>query len=234
MGKRLIITEEEKKHIIRLYEQPAVEPTDKPKYIDVKQCLLDNGYTGVTGTKHYWRVEKPGGNGNMISVYKPKPSDLNIYVQEFVADNYNGKYLDKGKIEIKGMECSNIIFKIDELYNKKKELNCRRVIEQLLNSKGFQYSSGSGTYFLQRTGINKKEAGTEIHIEFDKHNKGELEFKFYDDGGILDKANKIMNSLDIKNKVNNGRYKKNLVYSHDSVCSKSDAYIFLSKLPENL
>lgn len=249
MGKRLIITEEEKKHIIRLYEQPvgeqpSNEPTDNPKSIDVKKCLLDNGYTDVTGTQHYWRMEKPGVNGNMMSVYTPKnyyaDSFLKVvYVQEFVKDKYDGKYLDKGKIEIKGMECPNIISEIEKLYNKKKELNCPKVIGSLLNEIGFQYNVEKKTYFLKRTGINKKDAGTKISIKFggpDEENIpiGELEFKFEDDGGILDKANKIMNSLGIKNEVVDGRYKKNLVYSHDSDCRKSDAYIFLSKLPGNL
>lgn len=258
MGKRLIITEEEKKHIMSLYEQPvgeqpSNEPTDNPKSIDVKKCLLDNGYTDVIGTQHYWRMEKPGADGNMVSVYTPKnyydDSFLKfVHVQKFVEkiglNKNNGKYFDKGKIEIKDMECSNIISEIDRLYsvssrNENLEVNCRGEVESLLNRKGFQYDRGNDTYFLKRTGFNKNYAGTKIVIKFDKPNKGELQFEFYDDGGILDKANKIMNSLGIKNEVVDGEYVKSFVYFKEdyiknSDCRKSEAYIFLSKLPQNL
>ena len=121
--------------------------------------------------------------------------------------------------------------------NEEEKTPCFDEMVSLITDKGFTKGTGSNyLYSWYEVDPSGKGFGTQISVIF--RTNGTIEFSVYNNSGFLDKANKVMDALDITNDVKNKTYEngsetynRKFKYSTPDDCTSSEAYTFLSKFP---
>jgi hypothetical protein len=77
MGQKLIITEDEKKRILNLYEQSEIPTDTNPSDDNLLQFLKDNGYVENSNYLGTWEIKKDDGSFGATLVLNPDNKIIN-------------------------------------------------------------------------------------------------------------------------------------------------------------
>ena len=77
MGQRLLITEDEKKRILNLYEQSEIPTDTNPSDDNLLQFLKDNGYVENSNYLGTWEIKKDDGSFGATLVLNPDNKIIN-------------------------------------------------------------------------------------------------------------------------------------------------------------
>jgi|TARA_R110000868_G_scaffold318359_1_gene579115 hypothetical protein len=77
MGQRLLITEDEKKRILNLYEQGEISTDTEPNDENLIQFLKDNGYVENSNYLGTWEIKKDDGSFGATLVLNPDKKTIN-------------------------------------------------------------------------------------------------------------------------------------------------------------